>query len=623
MTSTVSSGYEPYAARSYPNCEGSVAPEVDRTRYVLSEEENERIFREAIVPQTLTGTSQNQPVAVFVAGQTGAGKTAVTSLVDHALAQAGQAVNINLDTYKPYHPRYDELSVADDTTVGAYTSIDGHKWMEKAEAYAIENRVNVLMESAMRDPRDFEEPASRFRDAGYRVEVAILSVHESHSRLGALTRYLEQVQDFGQGRQIDPQIHDACYSGVVRSANSIDADRLADNVFVLTRSGHAVYSNHLGDDGQWTSRPGTAQAVTTERDRPRTVEETHQFARSLHHAQSLMASLPPIHQEAAADEMSTIKDLARPILQPGISPQAREALQQIQQIAARTDELRAQPRLTVSPQADPQPQPGGGRTDQAPAADQIDWRSRPYGDVPTTRLPGEVAAAEREAARQREVAERRAGQAGQLRAVVQAGQGPAMRELEQHRAQLSARVAAGTQAAEARAAAEAGYTTSRQAWQQIQDLDAEQQHNPLALRGKGTSQAEITAQQERLRETARAATAEANQHDRRAQELDHAAGGPDGAAAATTELDSLTARWEQHAVEAQQHDIAAVRSHEARAAAALDQAVTAEQQAGDLRTEAQLRDRADPDAVRSEEAERQAQAEHDAEVDREGPSLGR
>ena len=291
-----------------------MAPDVDRTRYVLSEEENERRFRKAIVPQTLTGTPQAQPIVVFVAGQTGAGKTAVTSIVEHALAQAGQAVNINLDTYKPFHPQYDELAAADDTTVGAYTSIDGHKWMEKAEAYAIESRVNVLMESAMRDPRDFEEPAARFRTAGYRVEVVILSVHESHSRLGALTRYLDQVQDFGQGRQIDPQIHDACYRGVVRSADSNDTDHLAHNVFVVTRGGHAVYSNHLGEDGQWTRPPGTAQAVTAERDRPRTVEETHQFARSLHRAQSLMASLPPVHQEAAAGEMSTIKDLARPIL---------------------------------------------------------------------------------------------------------------------------------------------------------------------------------------------------------------------------------------------------------------------------------------------------------------------
>jgi UDP-N-acetylglucosamine kinase len=291
-----------------------VAPEVDRTRHVLSEDANEKTFRNRIVPQTLAGTRQDRPVVVFVAGQTGAGKTAVTSMVDRALARGGQAVNLNLDTYKPFHPRHDELMEADDTTVGAYTSIDGHKWMEKAEAYAIENRFNVLMESAMRDPRDFEEPAARFKAAGYRVEVAILAVHESHSRLGALSRYLEQVNDFGSGRLIDQQIHDACYRGVVRSADAIDTGRLADGVFVLNRGGHTVYANYLDGD-QWIRPPGTAHAVIAERDRIRTPEETQQFALSVHRAQTLTASLPVPAQAAAATELRNIQALARPLLE--------------------------------------------------------------------------------------------------------------------------------------------------------------------------------------------------------------------------------------------------------------------------------------------------------------------
>ncbi|WP_426361723.1 zeta toxin family protein [Streptomyces sp. E-08] len=59
--------------------------EVDRTRYVLSEEENAQIFREQIVPQQLDGRPQEQPIAVIVSGQTGAGKTAITALVTTAL----------------------------------------------------------------------------------------------------------------------------------------------------------------------------------------------------------------------------------------------------------------------------------------------------------------------------------------------------------------------------------------------------------------------------------------------------------------------------------------------------------------------------------------------------------
>ncbi|GHG05436.1 hypothetical protein ACFFSH_38625 [Streptomyces filamentosus] len=42
--------------------------DVDRTRYALPEEENERIFREEIVPDTLAGTPQEQPRVVIVSG---------------------------------------------------------------------------------------------------------------------------------------------------------------------------------------------------------------------------------------------------------------------------------------------------------------------------------------------------------------------------------------------------------------------------------------------------------------------------------------------------------------------------------------------------------------------------
>ncbi|MGW5689001.1 zeta toxin family protein [Nonomuraea sp. NPDC003754] len=73
----------------------------------LSEEANERIFREQIVPMVLTGAArQDAPVVVIVGGQTGAGKTAITSMVKRALGQAGSFLNINMDFYNPFHPQY-------------------------------------------------------------------------------------------------------------------------------------------------------------------------------------------------------------------------------------------------------------------------------------------------------------------------------------------------------------------------------------------------------------------------------------------------------------------------------------------------------------------------------------
>lgn len=289
--------------------------DVDRTRYLLTEQDNERIFRSRIVPSELPGTRQGRPVVVFVAGQTGAGKTSVTALAAAALARRGTAVNINLDTYKPYHPRYDQLVAENDATAGAYTSIDGHKWMEKAEAYAIEQRFDVVMESAMREPRDFEEPARRFRAAGYQVEVLIVAVHESQSRLGALDRYVQQVNDFGRGRFIDPQIHDTCYQGVLRSSDAIDAEHLADRVFVVRRDAHVVYSNQLGPDGRWQRPVGTSAAIEAERNRPWSPQETHQYLNNVRQVEGAAQKVAdPSIMESVAAETKAVGALANPLL---------------------------------------------------------------------------------------------------------------------------------------------------------------------------------------------------------------------------------------------------------------------------------------------------------------------
>ncbi|MEV6179956.1 zeta toxin family protein [Streptomyces sp. NPDC052015] len=300
--------------------------EVDRTLHVLSAAENDRIFREEIVPDVLAGTPQEQPIAIIVSGQTGAGKTSITTLATQALAGRGQAVNINLDTYKPYHPKFDELMRADDTTAGAYTSIDGHKWMEAAEAYAIANRFDIVLESAMRDPRDFEEPATRLRASGYRVEVPVVAVHESMSRLGALDRYLQQVEAFGQGRMIDHAIHDACYRGVVRASAGIDEDRLANAVFVVRRDASVVYSNHLDSSGQWIRDPGTPQAVTGERDRPWTEQESLLFAASTARTRERIDHLPPQDRAAPLREFAAIAELAQPLVHPAADPAVHRAL---------------------------------------------------------------------------------------------------------------------------------------------------------------------------------------------------------------------------------------------------------------------------------------------------------
>lgn len=284
--------------------------DVDRNRYRLSEARNEQIFQDLIVSTEYAGRPrQSAPVVVFIAAQTGAGKTNTALMVRHALNRRGGAITIDLDVLKPYHPRYPSLMAADDTTAGAYTSLDGRRWMQKAQEWAIAQRVDVLMESAMRLPDEFDGPARRFAAAGYRVEVAFLAVPAALSRLGVLERYWKQVAAHGHGRPINATIHDACFSAILREAQAIDVGTVPVHVTsVLRRGNTALYLNSRSPDGAWRRPPAAAATIHSERTRMWTPGESHRFAVATARVHALA------RDETETQAVNAVVDLARPVL---------------------------------------------------------------------------------------------------------------------------------------------------------------------------------------------------------------------------------------------------------------------------------------------------------------------
>ncbi len=319
-------------------------------------------------------------------------------------------------------------------------------------------------------------------------------------------------------------------------------------------------------------------------------------------------------QQAQADSeqrLATYAELSR--ISRGEQPSGRFTREQLQQAAtrARAEAARRDREAALS---------AGGRVEQTPQGATTGvphWRDRPYGTIPDAQLPAAIATAEREAARLAAAADRQDAQLAQLRAAAAAGQGRAARELEQHREQLQARVAAGEQADTDRAAAAAGYAESRQAWQDVTRLEAERQRNPLALRLAGTSRAEIAAEQAQLRQAAQTAAAAAAQHDARAGQHERRAGGPDGGRRAAAELAELTGQWEQRAAEAREIDAQGIggsaRLTEHSAHDNRQQATRLQQRAAGLRAEASLREGLDPSINRIEDDGRQAHAQRQAE----------
>ena len=269
--------------------------------YLLPEEENRRIFRDAIVGDLLAGRRpQSEPVVVFLVGQPGAGKSRVADALGRQLSARGGFVEVDSDLYKPYHPAYDALLREDDTLMAACTRADGRRWMAQAQQYVRGHRVNAIVHETSQDPHATARTMRDYRHAGFRVELAALGVSQALSNQGILHRYHEQVRDRGSGRLTVQEKADESYRGILDLAELVDAEGLADRVAVFRRGeGQPRYDNELVDDvagddalgapggdpnapaadaaSHWRRQPAFRAAIETERARGWTPREVAGF----------------------------------------------------------------------------------------------------------------------------------------------------------------------------------------------------------------------------------------------------------------------------------------------------------------------------------------------------------
>lgn len=257
------------------------SPGLDPADYLLPEPENRRIFHQRIVPTQMWGISPREtPVAVFLVGQQGAGKSRVSEMIAKVLNRHGGFVDVDSDLYKPYHPDYDGLMARDDKMMAACTGADGRAWTARAHKHVREHRLNAIVHTTSQNGPAVGQIMEAYRQAGFRVEVLALGVPEAMSNQGIVARYHEQVKDRGRGRLTVKKNADQSYEGILNLASRVDEDRLADQVGVYRRGeGQPRYANALDEGGQWRNPPALRGAIEGERIRPWTETEATDFLR--------------------------------------------------------------------------------------------------------------------------------------------------------------------------------------------------------------------------------------------------------------------------------------------------------------------------------------------------------
>ncbi|WP_245766711.1 zeta toxin family protein [Streptomyces colonosanans] len=250
------------------------APGVDYHR--LSAEEHRWIFDALIAPTLLEDiTPQERPVAVYVMGQPGSGKTSQARVLRRALR--GRPTRISGDDFKASHPDYYDLLREEPRTAGDRIRADYRAWQAMAEAAVRERRGDVTIEIAPGSVAGFVEGAMAYRRAGYRVELVVLAVRAADSRQGTAVRCADVNRLGGHGRFTTAAGHDHHFAVLAEAVAEAEQEAVADSVMVWGRDGTVLYRNDLTPQGSWAQPAGAVKALLAEQRRPYTSREAARF----------------------------------------------------------------------------------------------------------------------------------------------------------------------------------------------------------------------------------------------------------------------------------------------------------------------------------------------------------
>ncbi|MFD5891585.1 zeta toxin family protein [Streptomyces sp. NPDC060334] len=278
------------------------APGVDYHR--LSSEEHRWIFDELIAPSYLSGiVPREEPRAVYVLGQPGAGKSTTARMVRRAMRPG--TTHLVGDDFKVSHPDYLRLLQEDPRNAGAAVRADYRAWFADAEEYVRRHRGDALVEGAPGSIPEFLASAEPFHRSGYPVELVMLAVREADSRLATALRYA-RAQKLGiNGRFTSRAGHDQCFHALTDIAHLAAGHPAISAVTLVRRDGQALLRSERG-----STQP--ARALAAERARPYTEAEATAFL-ALHRA--LREALPRHRRE-----LDAIAGLARPLMPGRMQP---------------------------------------------------------------------------------------------------------------------------------------------------------------------------------------------------------------------------------------------------------------------------------------------------------------
>ncbi|GAA0941638.1 hypothetical protein Vau01_116980 [Virgisporangium aurantiacum] len=273
----------------------------------LSEAEIKKRFRTHVVCNDLAP----DPLALFVGGQPGAGKsTLVPELRDQGDFDGRRPVLIDPDGYRQFYPECCSGNVSHGPAAGKAIYRVLNRWVDLAIDYAASTRRNALVDGTLADCHVFERRLHRFLDARFEVQVVILAVPWVISRINVVKRYLTHYQLGGSARRVPVSYQENAFDRLLDTAAFIDRSHLVSRVSVYRLWSPTVCHRAFPTDAPESETPAAIDASRQDASVRTEVIYDDSRADAGRYLDELAGTMPDSLHRELSDELDEIDALA-------------------------------------------------------------------------------------------------------------------------------------------------------------------------------------------------------------------------------------------------------------------------------------------------------------------------
>ncbi|GHV06173.1 hypothetical protein AGMMS50229_10500 [Campylobacterota bacterium] len=210
----------------------------------LTVEEVDIIALEYYLQRSAKTTVQDKPIAVFVAAQPGAGKSAAARLAKNELLLCGGYIHVDADVMRDLIPLNGTKPSSD------ITQKDAGLLANTVRALAVNAKRNFVEEGTFRKPEALQARINQLQALGYRIELLAVATSREESQLGVFQRYEKECNDLKviNPRFVGSEFQDMAMQGFDESIQKCELT--FDRARVITRSGQILFDSNSKENAQ-------------------------------------------------------------------------------------------------------------------------------------------------------------------------------------------------------------------------------------------------------------------------------------------------------------------------------------------------------------------------------------